>query len=314
MGLVLLADVSNSAHLKLALVEQGQRHDEASYYPCRSLHQFRQSVTEFMTGHGDPAIVATALSAGGWEIDGGLTMPNHGYLLTRDYLRDLVGVQRLHIVNDCVAKAMAVRRLKNADLEKVCGGVGDPDQISVLIGTGRGLGTAGMVPDHLGETLILPCEGGHSDLPVRNELELKIYRHLERKYGHVSRERAVSLTGLVDIHNCLSDINPDDISPTTPFAIALLARQGDPTALAAVRLCQTFLADATSDAALMAGARGGVYLAGELIHIVEGLFTWTEFADRVADKGRLHGYVKDIPIYVIKARDIELIGLSTLFQ
>ncbi|MDC7685274.1 glucokinase [Asticcacaulis sp. BYS171W] len=229
-------------------------------------------------------------------------------------LRDLLGVQRLHIVNDCVAKAMSVRLLDRADLLKVCGGAGDPDQLSVLIGTGRGLGTAGIVPDHFGETIILPCEGGHSDLPARNPQEVEIFKFLERKYGHVSRERAISLNGLADIYDYLIGFDEVPETATTAAMVAELASLGAPAARDAIRYCQTFLADAASDAALMAGARGGIYLAGELMLLIGDLIDWDAFETRLADKGRLQGYLQDIPVYLIKAPDIELIGLTSLFH
>jgi glucokinase len=68
-----------------------------------------------------------------------------------------------------------------------------------------------------------------------------------------------------------------------------------------------------SDAALMTGARGGVYLAGELIDLIHEDLKQASFSTRFQHKGRLSPYVTEIPVHAIVARDPELIGLSTLF-
>ena len=62
------------------------------------------------------------------------------------------------------------------------------------------------------------------------------------------------------------------------------------------------------------GARGGVYLAGDLIDMIGDLFDVDAFVKRYSDKGRLSDYVGEIPGFKATARDMEVIGLATLFD
>jgi glucokinase len=69
-----------------------------------------------------------------------------------------------------------------------------------------------------------------------------------------------------------------------------------------------------SDVALILGARGGVYLAGDLLDMIGDLFDVPAFCRRYAEKGRLSDYVSEIPVYRTLAPDMEIIGLATLFD
>ena len=44
------------------------------------------------------------------------------------------------------------------------------------------------------------------------------------------------------------------------------------------------------------------------------LFDSGVFCKRYADKGRLTDFVADIPVYQTQARDLEIVGLATLFD
>src|SRR5215471_4453775 len=59
-----------------------------------------------------------------------------------------------------------------------------------VISAGTGLGEAGMYWDGR-QHHVFACEGGHSDFAARNELEMDLLRYLQKRFGHVSYERAV---------------------------------------------------------------------------------------------------------------------------
>ncbi|MDC7682949.1 glucokinase [Asticcacaulis sp. BYS171W] len=313
MASVLLSDLSNSAYMKLALAHPGERPELSTLYPCKSLEEFNGSVVDFLEAHGNPDLIGAAVSACGWEVGGGLSMPNHGYRMERSDLRELLNIQRLHIVNDCVSRAMAVERLFDSEVIKVCGGQGEDGLTKALIGSGRGLGVAGIVLDDLGNPTVLPCEGGHADLATVSAREDSVFAHLEAKYGHVSRERVASISGLAELYEILGRIDDGDTRRVNAAEVVALAHTGDRRAKEAIGLCQGWLAAMASDTALMLGARSGVYLSGELLELIGDLIDWPAFEARFTDKGRLRSYMQDIPVYLTRAADLELIGLTTLF-
>ena len=69
-----------------------------------------------------------------------------------------------------------------------------------------------------------------------------------------------------------------------------------------------------SDVALILGARGGIYLTGDLMDLMVEVFDADAFCRRYADKGRLSHFIEEIPVYRTQARDLEIVGLQTLFD
>jgi glucokinase len=315
MDQVLLSDISNTLYMKLALAPKGQRPETTTRYACDSLDEFKSAITDFLQAHGQPSLGGAAISAGGWEEHGVMAMPNHTFRIGRAEMREFLDIQRLNLVNDCVAKALAIPRLGSNERIKVCGGDAMDEQVVAVLSTHGGLGMAGLAPDGMGSFTAMPCEGGHADLPVTNQTEFEVLQWLARKYkGHVSRERAISLPGLVDIFRALTDLDKDEARPMAPEEVIAAAAAGESRALRAINLSMGWLAATASDAALMLGARGGVYLHGELLDMVGDLFDHEAFVARYRDKGRLSRYVMDIPVYRTTAPDIEVIGLATLFD
>lgn len=312
---VLLSDISNGLHMKLALAAKGQRPEATTRYACNSLDEFKSAIADYLAANGNPSLSGAAISAGGWEEHGQMAMPNHAFNIGRGDMRDFLRIQRLNLVNDCVAKALAIPRLAEDERVKICGGEPVQEQVIALVSAHNGLGMAGLAPDGIGGYTAMPCEGGHSDLAITSQTEFDVMNWLNRKYkGHVSRERAVSLPGLVDVFHALTELDKDEVRPMAPEEVIAAAAAGESRALSAINLAMGWLAAAASDIALTLGARGGVYLSGELLDMVGDLFDPEAFAARYQDKGRLSSYVMDIPVFRTTTPDIEVIGLATLFD
>ncbi len=311
---VLLIDISNGIDMKLGLAHKGQRPHISMHTKSDSLDEFKAEIAAFLSQHGNPPLGGAAISAGGWEENGIMAMPNHRFNIGRDEMREFLGVQRVNLVNDCVAKALAVPHLANNERIQICGGNALPEQMVALISVHNGLGMAGLAPDGMGGYTAMPCEGGHTDLPASNHAELRVLEWLTHRYGgHVSRERAISLHGIVDIWCAMAENDGELGRVITTEDVIAAAANGEVRALAAVNMSMAWLAAMASDVALTLGARGGVYLTGELLDMVGGLFNIDAFVKRYGDKGRLSQYVSNIPVYRTAAVDMELIGLSTLF-
>jgi glucokinase len=311
---VLLSDISNGLYMKLALAPKGGRPDEATHYVCDSLNDFKTAISNFLDAQGKPALKGAAISAGGWEQQGVMAMPNHRFQVGRADMREFLGVQRLNLVNDCVAKALAIPRLGEDERAKICGGDEMAEQVITLINSHSGLGQASLAPDGMGGYTAMPCEGGHSDLTIDSQMEYDVYKWLAAKYGHVSRERVVSIPGLVDVWCALAARAGDDSEAPSPEEVVARAVTGDDRALQVIRLSMGWLAVMASDVALITGSRGGIYLTGDYFDMLGDLFDTEAFVTRYQDKGRLSDYVRDIPVFRTLAPDMEVIGLATLFD
>ncbi len=311
---VLLCDFAYGSYMKLALGTPGLRPGETALYSCAGKTDFEDAVHEFLSAHGSPRLIGAALASRGWERKGSIQLPEKGLALGRDDLRSLLGIQRVNLVNNFVARALAIPRLRNDEKVKICGDEAMEEQVIAVLGPHHGLGCAALAPDGLGGWTAIPCEGGHSDLPVTSDREWQVYEVLKAKYGYVAREYATSFAGLVDVFQAVSTLEKSETRVTTPEEIVALANVGDAIALETVALCTGWLAAMASDVGLILGSRGGIYLTGDLMDLLGDLFDTQAFCARYADKGRLSHYVAEIPVYRTQARDIEIIGLQTLFD
>ena len=311
---VLLSDISNGAYLKLALSRKGERPREATHYTCNDLESYKAAITDFLDVQDRPKLAGAAISAAGWERGGIIQLPNHGFSIDRADMRGFLETPRINLVNDFVAKALAIPRLHGNECEKICGGDAMEEQVIAVIGPHNGLGMSALVPDGMGGWTAMPTEGGHSDLAPTSDIEDAVLRVLIDKYGHVSRERVISIPGVVDIWGALAQIEGDDIKAPSIEEIIALASTGDTRAKQAIDLSMGWFAAMASDVALILGARGGVYLAGDLLDMIGDLFDVPAFCRRYAEKGRLSDYVSEIPVYRTLAPDMEIIGLATLFD
>lgn len=311
---VLLGDLSNGSYLKLAVADAGHRPTATGIYACGSVEDFEDAVASFLSDNGDPRLSGAAFSTSGWEVDGQLDLVHYGFSLHRRQIAGLLGVQRLSVVNDFVAKALAVPVLEADERVHVCGLDRHPEHVVGVVGPTSGLGGAFLSPDGRGGWSVTHCEGGHSDFAPRTEQEIEILKLLMKKYDHVSCERGVSSVGLVELWDCLCLIAGDEANSPLPEEILALAYSKDARALEAVRIQTELFASVASNFALTMGARGGIYLAGSYLTLLDSLFDHDVFARRFYDKGRVSSYVKDIPVYRVTAAEPEILGLSTIFS
>ncbi len=312
-GKVLLGDLSSGSYVQLALADAGSRPGAVQTYACASLDDFEGAVSDFLAEHGDPRLMAGAFSTSGWDMDGQIDLVHFGFTLKRSRLTQLLNVPAVKLVNNFVAEALAIPILEAHERQHICGTEIPPGHVVAVIGPMTGLGGAFLSPNGHGGWVANHCEGGHADFAPRTELEIEILRVLMRKYGHVSREHAVSAKGLRELWGCLATIEGDDAGTPSIEEILALACVGDARAAKAVRLQTEIYAGAAADFALMTGARGGVYLSGSFLETLGPLFDPAVFAARFYDKGRVSSYVREIPVYRITVPDSEILGASTLF-
>jgi len=310
---VLYGDLSRAGQATFALGAGDELRSDFVSYPCKDATQLASVMSGFLAELNVESVTAAAFAACGVEDGFGLSMPNQGYTVTRSWLREHLGVPRLHLVNDCVAMAMSIQYSAQHDLQVLQEGDTDDLQVKVLISSGQGLGTASIVPESVNRHVVLPGEGGHSDLPFTTEGEMEIVRGLRRIFGHASRENAISYQGLVNVYNVVCRQRGCGSEANSAGAVLDLWRQGDETASAAVELITGWLGVMASDMALIVGASGGIYLSGALISSLGDGFDVDLFLTRYRDKGRLSEYVRHIPVYFYRKEQQMIHGMRTLF-
>ena len=230
-------------------------------------------------------------------------MTNHHWSFSISAMQRSLGFERLQLLNDFTALALALPGLAPGQLQQVGGGAALPGTAIGLLGPGTGLGVSGLVPDGRGSWLPLQGEGGHVSLAAATPREQLVLDYLVGCYGHASAERAVSGMGLVDIHRalCLADgiAQPPDWSAAQVSTAALSGQDG--RCEEALSMLCAFLGSVAGNLALTLGAKGGVYIGGGIVPRLGDWFARSPFRARFEAKGRFQPYLAEIPVWVIMA-------------
>ena len=173
-----------------------------------------------------------------------------------------------------------------------------------MLGAGTGLGVSGLLPDKRGSWTAVQGEGGHSSLAIHNELEYRVWSALRQRFGHVSAERVLSGSGLVNIHSSLLSL-ADGCWPDQPWAPAqitdaALSRQ-EPVAVQTLQLFCSWLGAVAGDLALTLGARGGVFIGGGIAPRMASFLQQSGFRRAFESKGRFAPYLASVPVWVVDA-------------
>ncbi len=235
---------------------------------------------------------------------------NERWSFSIEATRRILGLERLLLLNDFTALALALPHLPTAGVRQVGGGVAVAGETIGLIGPGTGLGVSGLVWAR-GHWTPLRSEGGHATFAPSSELEWAIACRLEQDYGHVSWERLLSGPGLVNLYRVLAEraaVPPRDL---TPAQITAQALSGEcPLCVQAVEVFCAALGTAAGNLAVILGALGGVYIGGGIVPRLGMLFERSAFRARFEAKGRFSAYLAGIPTYVITAKHPALRGAA----
>jgi glucokinase len=228
-----------------------------------------------------------------------IRMTNHPWSFSVAALRGELGFERLEIINDFTAVALALPRLRPKDRMLVGGGAPVAARPIAVLGPGSGLGASGLIPVGA-RWLPLTGEGGHATMPAATEREDAVLAWMRRHFDHVSAERCLSGPGLVNLYSALAAL---DGVPAAPYTAAQIT---DPAIAAQTPLCReatamfcAMLGTVAGDLALALGAQGGVFIAGGIVPRLGARFIESGFRARFEAKGRLSSYLAAIPTYVV---------------
>lgn len=243
-----------------------------------------------------------------------IKMTNNHWSFSISALQRHFGFERLVVINDFTALALALLDLSADELRQVGAGAAVPGAPIALIGPGTGLGVSGLLPSgEPGRWVPLQGEGGHSTLAATNAREAAVLQVLRDRLGHVSAERAVSGPGLEQLHSAVCALNGAQTREVVAAAdITERALAGDDAnCVEAVSLLCAFLGNVAGNLALTLGARGGVYIGGGIVPRLGDVFERSPFRHRFEDKGRFRDYLSAIPVFVIHTSvSPALIGVS----
>lgn len=247
-------------------------------------------------------------------------LTNNPWTFSVEATRTALGLERLEVVNDFVANALACPHLAADDRVPIGGGTPRAGCPIAAIGPGTGLGVALLLP-HADGWLPVATEGGHVTLPAVDDREAAVIARVRADLAaatgdsHVSGERLVSGPGLVLLYSTLCRLDGRTPPPVTPNDVTDEALRGDdPQAREALTLFCGFLGTLAGNLALSAGALGGVYIMGGIVPQILAFFRDSPFRERFEAKGRFRSYLAAIPTYAVTHPYPAFLGLVGLVR
>jgi glucokinase len=310
----LIADIGGT-NARFAIVQGDSIHHEETF-ACADYPTLTDAVHTYFRAIGDASskLHEAALAIAGPIQGDVVAMTNHPWRFSVAETRKQLELDRLIVLNDFTALAMAIRHLPQQELERIGGSHAAPEAAISLLGPGTGLGVSGLIPFQ-GTWIPLQGEGGHVTLPVTTERENDIVAYLRKQFTHVSAERVLSGPGLVNLYHAICAIEDKRPVALTPPDITSFGLDGtDPICREVLQMFCAFLGTVAGNLALTLGALGGLYIGGGIVPRFGKFFAASQFRERFEDKGRYANYLAPVPAYVINSDKPAFVGLMRAFE
>jgi glucokinase len=296
--------VADLATLELADIRHG---------PCAEHESLHAAMRTYLANLADPPRHAV-LAVAGPVTQEDINLTNLSWVFGKDEFCRACGFDGLHVINDFEALAHSLPHLAADELHRIGGVVAVEHAPKLALGPGTGLGVAGLAWS--GDRWIaMPGEGGHATLGADNARELELIERLRQGRDHVSVERALSGPGLADLYQAVAASRGEIAEPLAPNDVIVRGQSGeDATAAEALDVFVAWLGRFAGDAALLLGARGGVYIGGGIAPKILPLLTSGAFRQAFEAKGRMQAFLAPIPVYVILAEFAALKGAAAALR
>lgn len=285
--------------------------------PCCEYASLQHAAEAYLASVGEkPSAAAIAVAC---PVDGdAIRLTNRAWAFSRRELQEVLGFERLDVINDFGAVARALPALTDADVVGLHGDAALPQRgpISVL-GPGTGLGVALLVGDAARGWQVVETEGGHVSFAPQGDEEQAIARWMNQRFGRTSNERLLCGAGLSHIDAALRDpgSGPSPLGDSVtvlrePAAIVESALEGhDLDARRTLARFCAVLGSVAGDVALVHGAKA-VMIAGGIVPRFIPFLHSSAFRERFLAKGRFAAYLEKVSIHVITHPQPGLLGAA----
>lgn len=305
-----IADVGATSTRLALLGPAGERPAPASYRNDR-FDSLQDVVRAFLADHAPGMATHGAFAVAAPIVGDEVRFTNRRWQFSVRGLARELGLERLDVINDFAAQALALPVLREGDSVAIGGGRALSRGTRAVLGPGTGLGVAGLVAAG-DEWVAVPGEGGHVTLAAMNELESRIVARLRERFGHCSAERVLSGPGLTNLFEAVAAETGAPHEEIVPEEVTRRAAAGDALAARCLELFFAFLGTVAGNLALSFGAVGGVFLSGGILPAVAARLESSGFRARFEDKGRYSNYLAAIPTRLITVANPALLGLQCL--
>lgn len=306
----LIADIGGT-NARFGIVDQDGTHD-LLYLECHDYTGPAEAAEAYLNQIGIKERPKTGVFAVAGPADDDLVgFTSIPWAFRKTKLQQELGLDKLDVMNDFKAVALAIPGISEKLLHKIGGDDPVPGRPIGVIGPGTGLGVASLFWSG-NRYIAQPGEGGHVTMAPVNEREFAIFQQLRVKYHHISAERVCSGKGLVNLYNAIRalddkldkpDLEPPEISKKALMRECEICEES-------LDLMMGFLGRASGNLALTLIAQGGIYIAGGIPSKLGDYIFHSRFLEEFQAKGRFKDFMKKMPSYLIQHDSIGLLGLE----
>jgi glucokinase len=312
---MLVGDIGGT-HCRLALASRtGNRvllGDRITYHNADA-GSLTEILSDFLQGRPKPPTACLAVAG---PTDGRrVSFTNLDWQIDTEHLEHALGFSQVRLVNDFLAVGHALSALEAEDVACLQPGSMVSRSPCIAIGAGTGLGVVQRIWGASGYAP-LASEGGHIAFAPVDDEQVSLLRFLQGEFGRVSVERILSGPGISDLYRFCRLASGRPIQRVRdPAEVTSAALAGtDPTATWAMKLFARIYGQTAGDLALVAQARGGVYLAGGIAPRILPFLQDEAFLLGFRQKGRFSEWMESVPVHVILDQDIGLKGAALALQ
>ncbi|MCK5917903.1 MAG: glucokinase [Cocleimonas sp.] len=241
-------------------------------------------------------------------------LTNLNWVLDETQLQQQFSIDKVLFINDFQAAAMGVNYLRKEDTITLNAANTKKQAITVVTGAGTGLGLAWM--DSTQENLqLFSTEGGHCDFAPTNDQQIDLLTFLQQQYSHVSYERILSGSGLVQLYRFL---NPDDQRTENTDTVLMTqiihhlatdtTAQWHHQANSAIDLFVEIYGAYIGNLALLYKPAGGIYIAGGIATHILPWMQGEKFIHHYLQKGRMRHLAEQTALYLVTNTRLGLQG------
>ena len=289
-------------------------------YPTQDFPSLETIVRDFIRDH-EPIGVA-CLGVPGPVTAGRARPTNIAWAITEQSISNYLNGASVRLINDLAATAYGMLYLQPSEIVELQKGEKLPQPANVaVIAAGTGLGEAGLIVAGTGWSPV-PSEGGHCDFAPRGAEQIALLQFLEREFGHVSYERALSGPGLHNLYRFLLEYLPqsepewltqDMAGGDASAVISKAALAGkDPRCVHALELFTAIYGAEAANLALKFLAFGGLYIGGGIAPKILPFMQQSEFMRSFLNKGRLNEILERVPVRISLNEETALLGAAHL--
>ncbi len=254
----------------------------------------------YISDEGGVDPIAACVAVAGPVRDGRATMTNLDWTIDKTTLSRATKAETVSILNDLQAQGHALGHLDAANIRTILPGADAGAQAAKLvIGVGTGFNAAPVFDLPAGR-IVTPSESGHANLPIRNEMELRLCHFVSNAHGFPAVEDVLSGRGLERVYAFLGAEANDPREAAAQDIMAGCTDGSDPRAVAAAKLFTRILGTVCGNLSLIQLPFGGVYLVGGVARAFAPHLTAFGFGDAFRDKGRFAGFMSNFSVHVIE--------------